>query len=116
MRCLVDGISHQGEGVARINGKAVFIPHALPGEELEIEIVEERSRYSRGRIAGIYESSPERTATRCPHYYDCGGCAYQHVEYSPSTGFTSLSIWPIRSRLSRTTWRLSSSSRLYSTC
>jgi len=82
MRCLVDGISHQGEGVARINGKAVFIPHALPGEELEIEIVEERSRYSRGRIAGIYESSPERTATRCPHYYDCGGCAYQHVEYS----------------------------------
>lgn len=82
MRCTVDGISHQGEGVARINGKAVFIPNALPGEELEIEIMEERSRYSRGRITRIYESSPERTAARCPHYYDCGGCAYQHVEYT----------------------------------
>jgi len=82
VRCTVDGISHQGEGVAHIGGKAVFIPNALPGEELEIEITEERSRYSRGRIQRIIERSPERAEACCPHYYDCGGCAYQHVEYS----------------------------------
>jgi len=82
LRCTVNGISHQGEGVARIDGKAVFIPNALPGEIVDIEIVEERSRYSRGRIDSIIQGSPERINARCPHYYDCGGCAYQHVEYS----------------------------------
>lgn len=81
MRCLVDGITHRGEGVARINGKAAFIPFAIPGEEIDIEITLDRSRFSRGKITNIIAPSLDRVDPPCQHYYRCGGCAYQHVNY-----------------------------------
>ncbi len=81
MRCEVKGITHNGEGVARIDGKATFIPFAIPGEEIEIEIIEDKPRYSRALLKEIYKTSPERVAPPCPYYYDCGGCAYQHIAY-----------------------------------
>jgi len=81
MRCLIDGITHRGEGVARINGKVAFIPFTIPGEEVEVEIVDEHARFSRGKIKQIVAPSPERTEPPCQYFYRCGGCAYQHVTY-----------------------------------
>lgn len=82
MQVIIEGISHRGEGVARINGKATFIPYAIPGEEVEIEIIQENKRFSRGKLAEIYNASPDRRGPVCPAYYDCGGCAYQHIDYA----------------------------------
>ncbi|HBI26157.1 MAG TPA: 23S rRNA (uracil(1939)-C(5))-methyltransferase RlmD [Peptococcaceae bacterium] len=81
MRCLIDGITHRGEGVARINEKVAFIPFTIPGEEVEVEIVDERARFSRGKITQIVAPSPERAEPTCQYFYQCGGCAYQHVTY-----------------------------------
>ena len=81
MRAKTEGISHRGEGVARINGKATFIPYAIPGEEVEVEILQEHKRFARGKLTGVYTASPDRRQPVCPAYYDCGGCAYQHIDY-----------------------------------
>lgn len=81
MQCIIEGISHNGEGVARIDGKAVFVPFTIPGEKVSVEIIEEKSRYSRAKLIDVIEPSPDRVAPICPHYYYCGGCAYQHVNY-----------------------------------
>ncbi len=81
MRCRIDGITHRGEGVARINGKVAFIPFAIPGEEVEVEIIAEHTRFSRGKIKQILVPSPERTEPPCQYFCQCGGCAYQHVNY-----------------------------------
>ncbi|MGR6835881.1 23S rRNA (uracil(1939)-C(5))-methyltransferase RlmD [Syntrophomonas erecta] len=78
----VEGISHRGEGVARINGKAVFIPYAIPGEQVQVEIERDHKRFARGRLVGLGSASPDRVEPICPAYYDCGGCAYQHLSYS----------------------------------
>ena len=82
MQAKIEGISHRGEGVTRINGKATFIPYAIPGEEVEVEIVQEHKRFARGKLTGIYTASSDRRQPVCPAYYDCGGCAYQHVDYA----------------------------------
>ena len=82
MQAKIEGISHRGEGVARINGKATFIPYAIPGEEVEIEIGQEHKRFARGKLTGICTASPDRREPACPAYYDCGGCAYQHIDYA----------------------------------
>jgi 23S rRNA (uracil1939-C5)-methyltransferase len=82
MRAKIEGISHRGEGVARINGKATFIPYAIPGEEGEVEILQEHKRFARGKLTGLYTASPDRREPVCPAYYDCGGCAFQHVNYA----------------------------------
>jgi 23S rRNA (uracil1939-C5)-methyltransferase len=81
LRCYVDGISHSGEGVARIDGKATFIPFAIPGETVEIKVIEDKKNYQRARLQEVITASPDRVDPPCPYYFKCGGCAYQHVSY-----------------------------------
>ena len=81
MRCYVDGISHSGEGVARIDAKATFIPFAIPGETVEIKVIEDKKNYQRARLQEVITASPDRVDPPCPYYFKCGGCAYQHVSY-----------------------------------
>jgi len=71
-----------GDALARLpDGRAVFIPNALPDEEILIRIVEEKERYARGEIIEIVTPSPLRIQPCCPHFGDCGGCHYQHISY-----------------------------------
>lgn len=71
-----------GETIARLpDGRAVFIPFSIPGEKIEIRLVEDKERFARAEIVQILESSPDRIEARCPHYQECGGCHYQHLPY-----------------------------------
>ena len=71
-----------GDALARLpDGRAVFIPYALPDEQLQIRLVEEKERYARGEISEIIKPSPHRIEPRCPHFQECGGCHYQHIPY-----------------------------------
>lgn len=77
----VERIANGGEGVARDgDGRVVFVPGALPGERVRIEVVEERPRHARGRLVEVERAAPERRSPPCPHVADgCGGCDWQHV-------------------------------------
>jgi len=71
-----------GDALARLpDGRAVFIPYGLPGEDLRIRLVEEKERYARAEICEVLIPSPERIKPRCPHFQECGGCHYQHIPY-----------------------------------
>lgn len=72
----LDGL---GQGVARHNGKALFISGALPGEQVEVDIVEDKRSWARGKTRRIITKSSERVTPRCPHFSQCGGCQQQHV-------------------------------------
>lgn len=69
-----------GDCIGKINGKTVFVPYSLPGEELEIEITRETRDYCNARIVKIITPSPHRTEPFCPHYGICGGCTLQHAD------------------------------------
>lgn len=69
-----------GNCLAKINGKNVFIPYAIPGETLEIEIIKSFRDYDIAKITKILESSPHRTNPFCKLYGKCGGCNLQHIE------------------------------------
>jgi tRNA/tmRNA/rRNA uracil-C5-methylase (TrmA/RlmC/RlmD family) len=75
----VDGFTHGGEGVARLQGKAVFVPGALPGEVVRIQVEDDRARWARARLLAVVEASPDRVAPPCPYVPDCGGCDLQHA-------------------------------------
>ncbi len=81
MICSVESITHNGEGVARIEGKAVFIPGAIPGETVDIEMIDNRKSFARARLIRVLKPSSDRLEPLCPHYFACGGCSYQHVSY-----------------------------------
>lgn len=73
-----------GNFLARQDGKAVFVPFALPGEQARIHVVEDKAKrgYALAELDQIVTASPERVAPRCPHFGPCGGCNYQHTGYS----------------------------------
>lgn len=66
-----------GTALGRLDGKAVFMPYALPGETLEIEITESRKDYSFARVTSVLEPSDRRVIPPCPHFGRCGGCSFQ---------------------------------------
>lgn len=71
----------QGEGIARINDFAIFIPYALKGEKCEIIIVKVLSSYAYGKITKIIISSDDRVSPDCTTYNRCGGCDLRHIKY-----------------------------------
>jgi 23S rRNA (uracil1939-C5)-methyltransferase len=75
--------TYGGECMGRLpDGRAVFVPFTLPGELVRVELVEEKRSYARARLLEVLKPSPQRIAPRCVHFGVCGGCHYQHVDYS----------------------------------
>ena len=78
----ITGLGSSGEGVGKIDGLAVFVEGALPGEEILAEIVTAKKNYAVGKLIEIKKPSSERTEPFCPLYKNCGGCQLQHLNYS----------------------------------
>ena len=70
-----------GAFLARDDGKAIFVPLALPGEQVRVRVVEEKRGYATAEIEELLVAAPERIAPACPHFGPCGGCQYQHADY-----------------------------------
>lgn len=79
MTVTVNDLDGSGQGVSRLNGKALFINGALPGEQVEVEIVEDKRSWARAKTKRVLAASPERVKPQCPHYHQCGGCQQQHI-------------------------------------
>ncbi|MBN2395179.1 MAG: 23S rRNA (uracil(1939)-C(5))-methyltransferase RlmD [Candidatus Atribacteria bacterium] len=77
----IESMSHSGEGVARYGGKVIFISYAIQGEVVEADIKEEKKNYSRGILRKVIDQSDYRIEPKCPYYFECGGCSYQHITY-----------------------------------
>ncbi len=75
----IEDLAHDGRGVARIDGKTVFVEGALPGERVEARYLFTRRSYDVAETVRVLEPSPERVEPRCPHFGYCGGCALQHL-------------------------------------
>ena len=71
-------MSHDGRGVARVDGKTTFIRGALPGERVEFVYTRKHRARDEGRCVKVLEASPERVEPRCVHFRLCGGCSLQH--------------------------------------
>lgn len=77
---ITDKIAFGGNCLSKIGGKNVFVPFAVPGEKLEVEITQEKRDYSTAKIVNILEASPFRVKPVCPLYEKCGGCNMMHIE------------------------------------
>lgn len=80
-----------GEGIARIDNKVVFIPFALPDEEIEISLSKDKGKFSTGKLEKVITASKNRVEPPCPYFQHCGGCNLQHLQYDQQLKFkTSL--------------------------
>ena len=75
----IESLTHDGRGVARPGGKAVFVHGALPGERVTAKRVRRHRNYDEAITLAVERPSPERVTPHCPHFGVCGGCAMQHL-------------------------------------
>jgi len=75
----IESLSHEGRGIAHIDGKTIFIDGALPGEDIMFVYTSRRAKFDEGRTVDVVTASPERVQPPCPHFLVCGGCSLQHM-------------------------------------
>jgi 23S rRNA (uracil1939-C5)-methyltransferase len=103
----ITALSHSGEGIGRHEGRAIFVPFALPGETVRVEIIEEKKRFARARLLEIPAPAPDRIVPRCRHHFTlqplpgfnsntlataCGGCQLQHLGYPAQLAFKERTV------------------------
>jgi len=105
----ITALSHAGEGIGRHQGRAIFVPFALPGESVRVEITEEKKNFARAQLLEIVKASPERVTARCPHHFRltplagasgtaqaagmaCGGCHLQQLAYPAQLKFKQQTV------------------------
>lgn len=76
----VEQLSYDGRGVAHVDGKAVFIDGALPGEHVIFRYGKRQKRYDTGQLLEILSASPARVTPECTYFGTCGGCSLQHLQ------------------------------------
>ena len=78
----LDRLAYGGTSLGRLeDGRAVFVPFALPGERVRVRLVDERRGFVYAELLEVLEAVAGRISPRCPHFGQCGGCHYQHVRY-----------------------------------
>ncbi|MFD3447622.1 23S rRNA (uracil(1939)-C(5))-methyltransferase RlmD [Microbacteriaceae bacterium 4G12] len=76
-----EDLTHDGAGVAKVNGYPIFVSQALVGEQAKIKIIKVKKNYAYGRLVELYKESTYRQDPACPVYKQCGGCQLQHLSY-----------------------------------
>ena len=72
-------LAHDGRGIARLDGKAVFVDGALPGERVRFRVFKRRRQWDEAGLVEVVTASPDRVAPACAHFGICGGCSLQHL-------------------------------------
>lgn len=78
---VIDGIASEGKAIAHINGKVLFVPHAIPGDVVDVQVNIKRKGYLEGYIVKMIKPSAQRIEPFCSHYSICGGCKWQALPY-----------------------------------
>jgi len=76
----IESLDHEGRGVAHLEGKAIFVDGALPGEVCEVSSYRKKPNYEQAQVVALRNASPFRVTPQCPWFGVCGGCSHQHLD------------------------------------
>jgi 23S rRNA (uracil1939-C5)-methyltransferase len=95
-------LTHDGEGVADLDGRRVFVPDALPGERVEVRLRKRRRKLQEADLVRVIEPSPDRVVPECEYFGRCGGCALQHLAHRAQIAFKQGVVAQALARIAQT--------------
>lgn len=99
----IEGLTHEGRGLAHVDGKAIFIDNALAGERLRFRYTRVQRRFDEGMAVEILRASPERVEPRCQHFGICGGCSLQHQDAAAQIRMKQETLADVFTRIGKVT-------------
>ena len=77
----IEAVAAEGKALVRVEDLVVFVPFAIPGDVVDIQITKKKHSYAEGEVVRLVQPSPDRIAPFCPHFGVCGGCKWQMLPY-----------------------------------
>ncbi|MEK4520779.1 23S rRNA (uracil(1939)-C(5))-methyltransferase RlmD [Psychrobacillus sp. FSL W7-1493] len=97
----IEDLTHDGSGVAKVDGYPLFIHGGLPDEKAEVRVVKTLKNYGFAKLLHIVEPSPFRVEAPCPVFYECGGCQLQHINYEGQLKWKEKMVRNVMQRLGK---------------
>ena len=97
----ITAIAAEGKALGKYNDVVVFVPMAIPGDVVDVQIRSKRRRFMEGFIVNFVKQSPLRAEPFCEHYGVCGGCKWQHLPYSEQLRFKQEQVFDQLSRIGK---------------
>ncbi len=83
----IEKVTHGGAGLAHVNGLPVFVPGAVPGQEVTIVITKRKDRFAEAKVLKITRKAKDEIQPRCQHFHECGGCTWQNLPYDKQLSY-----------------------------
>lgn len=83
----IKNLSHDGRGIAHVNGKIVFLENGLPNEEVGFIYTRKHSKFDEGKVVEVFNQSLDRAIPKCKHFGICGGCSLQHLNHAKQISY-----------------------------
>ena len=78
---LIEGVAAEGNAIAHVDGKVLFVPQCIPGDIVDVRVLRKRKGYMEGQAVNLVKPSADRLDPFCRHYGECGGCKWQPLPY-----------------------------------
>lgn len=97
----IEDLTHDGAGVAKVDGYPLFIAGGLPNETVEVHVLKTLKNYGFAKLKNIVEPSPFRVEAPCPVFYECGGCQLQHMTYEGQLAWKESMVRNVMQRIGK---------------
>ena len=77
----IETVAAEGKSLVRVNDMVVFVPFAIPGDVVDLQVTKKKHSYAEAEVVRLVEPSADRIAPVCPHFGVCGGCKWQMLPY-----------------------------------
>ena len=77
----ITDIGAEGKAIGRVDDVVVFVPHAIPGDVVDVQVTKKRKRFREGKVVRYDQYSTGRVEAFCEHFGICGGCKWQYLPY-----------------------------------
>ena len=89
----IEDLGVDGEGIGKVDGMAIFVKDAVPGDRVQAKVMKMKKSYGYARLMQVLDPSPERTESRCAFARQCGGCQLQAMTYEAQLDFKATKVW-----------------------
>lgn len=89
----IEDLGVDGEGIGKVDGMAIFVKDAVPGDRVQAKVMKMKKSYGYARLMQVLDPSPERTEPRCAFARQCGGCQLQAMTYEAQLDFKAKKVW-----------------------
>jgi 23S rRNA (uracil1939-C5)-methyltransferase len=96
-----EDLTHDGAGVAKVDGYPLFVPNGLPGEKAQIKVIKTGKGYGFGRLMELYEKSPYRVDIPSSEKHKYGGCQLEHISYEGQLKYKENQVRQVLSRIGK---------------